>query len=223
MNTKKTIGEADLQALAAQLACPHGGQADTVADMMAESNRSMIDHALDHLQLQAGQRVLELGHGGADHLDGLLARQPNLHYSGLEISAAMHQRAEARHAHDNAVFYLYDGIHLPIFDTPFARLFSVNTLHFWRQPAVFMQSLCGCLDNDGIMALTYGSKAFMQTLPFTAYGFTLYDPQDIEQLISPTALTLIGHYAASEQVISKVGAPVLRHYYTTVLQKKERP
>lgn len=208
------------QALAAQLACPHGEQANQVADVMAEGNRSMIEHAIDHLMLQAGQHVLELGHGGAQHLDYLLAQQPDLHYSGLECSLAMHRRALQRAPQAHTRFYHYDGgAVLPDFAQQFARILSVNTIYFWPQPVALLNALYANLAADGIVSLGYGCKAFMRALPFSAYGFTLYDEQAMADLVAQTPFTLRGHYYMTDHVISKSGEPVARQCCTTVLHK----
>ena len=218
MSKPNPLSHYELQALAAQLACPSGEQAAQVGDAMANGNRTMIHHAIDHLQLQAGQHVLEIGHGGADHLDYLFAQQPDLHYSGLERSPAMHQRGEQQQ-YANGRFYLYDGDHLPEFPQPFARLFSVNTLYFWPQPTDFLNALSDTLTADALVCLTYGCKDFMTSLPFSRYGFTLYDEADIERLVAQTLFTVRAHHYASDHVISKSGEPVDRKFCTTVLHK----
>ena len=219
MSKPNPLSHYELQALAAQLACPSGEQAAQVGDAMANGNRTMIHHAIDHLQLQAGQHVLEIGHGGADHLDYLFAQQPDLHYSGLERSPAMHQRGEQQQ-YANGRFYLYDGDHLPEFPQLFARLFSVNTLYFWQDPKQLMDELARCLKVGGVLVLSYGQKQFMQTLPFVGSEFALYDDNEVSELTQNTPLKISKFEHQQDKAISKTGDMVDR-YFTVVKMVKE--
>ena len=52
-----------LKILASQLKNPHGEKGVQVAEMMYQTNLSMIKHALQYLDIADGDTVLEIGYG----------------------------------------------------------------------------------------------------------------------------------------------------------------
>ena len=75
--------------IASQLRCPQGELGKEFGRVMNLRNLSMILGALAQLDLQAGNRVLELGAGDGGLLGYLLSRAPELQYIGLDISETM--------------------------------------------------------------------------------------------------------------------------------------
>ncbi|KAA8732387.1 class I SAM-dependent methyltransferase [Acinetobacter qingfengensis] len=213
-----------LQQIAAQLRQPQGEKGLEMAAMMHQSNWPMTKHCIDLLQLDAKQHILELGHGNAAHLDYLLKQQAHLYYEGLEISELMYE--EAQHLNHTAImkqqahFQCYDGFTLPFTSATFDRIFSVNSIYFWQQPKAFLQALGDLLKPQGLINLTFADKTFMQTLPFTQFNFELYDLEQLQTLAESSNLFIQQHTAAQDQVKSKAGDWVNRHFLTVTLYKK---
>ena len=84
--------------IASQLRCPQGELGKEFGRVMNLRNLSMILGALAQLDLQAGNRVLELGAGDGGLLGYLLSRAPELQYIGLDISETMVAQARAFNA-----------------------------------------------------------------------------------------------------------------------------
>ena len=121
--------------IASQLRCPQGELGKEFGRVMNLRNLSMILGALAQLDLQAGNRVLELGAGDGGLLGYLLSRAPELQYIGLDISETMVAQARAFNAPfiqaGLADHVLYDGTRLPLADASFDRALAVNTVYFW--------------------------------------------------------------------------------------------
>lgn len=206
------------QRIAAQLRLPTGEQGLEMAALMASSNWPMIAHCIQHLELQANQRILELGHASAAHVDFLLKQQPGLFYQGLEISPLMHSHAQALNQQairqHQADFQLFDGVH-PKLDQPrFDRIFSVNTLYFWSEPVQLLRALYQLAKPQCIFNLCFGEKRFMQSLAFSQYNFTLYDLAELEQLIAQTDWQILQPIHAQDRVQNKLGDWVDRQFIT---------
>ncbi len=214
---------AEWKEIAAQLRQPNGTKGVEVAEMMNQSNIGMIRHAIDRLDLQEGHRVLELGHGNALHLDYLFRKQQKLTYAGLDIADLMHQEAkrinalavESRHAS----FHLYDGRHIPFPENHFDRIFTVNTLYFWDDPQALLLELYRVTAPGGMLNITIAPKDFMEQLPFTVYGFTLYDDEALLALVGQTPFKLIDTDKQTEIVKTKTGEPVNRPFATFTIGK----
>src|SRR5690606_19647135 len=92
---------------------------------------------------------------------------------------------------------------LPFRDAAFDKVFTVNTLYFWEEPELQLSEIRRVLRPTGIFCLAIASKAFMETLPFSRYGFRLYSPEEASQLLANNGFTIaqraIGHYGTTGQ------------------------
>lgn len=211
-----------LEALAAQLGNPSGEKGIEVAEMMNETNIGMTKNSISNLQLSPGDAVLELGHGNAGHLDFLFSQANDIQYTGLEISSLMHEEAkQSNHAQiesGKARFLLYDGGKMPLENHSIDKVFTVNTIYFWKDPKMVFAELSRILKPEGTFALTFAHRSFMEMLPFTAFGFTLYNPDEILKIISETNFQLDHEDDQKEVVKTKTGESVERFFSTLVLK-----
>lgn len=215
--------EDKLKSIAQQLSCPSGEAGVEMGIMMNDTNIGMTLESIKALQLEAGHKVLELGHGNAGHLVSLLVQAEGLKYYGLEVSTTMHDEA----AHINqafiqkkqAVFSLYEGEKIPFVDEYFDRIFTVNTLYFWQNPVDFLNEIHRVLKKDGCAVITFAHKEFMQTLPFTQYVFQLYGKEDFEKLVAQTAFAQLEILERSENIKTKMGEDANRTYSVARLIK----
>lgn len=213
----------ELKEIAAQLRQPSGEKGTAMAQMMHETNIGMTKNAIANLQLANGDKVLELGHGNCGHLDYLLEQATNLRYNGLELSELMNKEAQDSHreliAQGQASFSLYDGLTIPFPDHHFDKIFTVNTVYFWSQPHALIAEIYRVLKPGGKCCITFANSDFMETLPFTQFGFELYSIQRMEDLAASTPFQIVRLDEQQEQVKTKAGDWVERQFNTIVLQK----
>ncbi len=213
----------DLKELAKQLGNPKGEIGIEVANMMNATNIGMTKHAIESLNLGKNDVVLELGHGNCGHLSFLTEQAENLKYFGLEISELMRQEAIKSNQNyienNSAEFELYNGIEIPFDNESFDKVFTVNTLYFWQKTDLLLQEIKRVLKPNGIFALTFADKSFMEELPFTPFGFNLYSLKDAEKLLQKNDFTIIEKISQSEQVFSKTNQMVDRTFFTVMVEK----
>ena len=209
--------------IASQLRCPLGELGKEFGRVMNLRNLSMILGALAQLDLQAGNRVLELGAGDGGLLGYLLSRAPELQYIGLDISETMVAQAQAFNTPfiqaGLADHVLYDGTRLPLADASFDRAMAVNTVYFWTDMPAMLAELARVLKPGGRLCLTFAEKAFMQRLPFAAHGFVLWDAAEIEQQVGALSLQRVARVQEEDLAVSKDGRLVKRPYVHLVLER----
>lgn len=209
--------------LAAQLRQPSGEDGLKTAELMRNTNGSMIRHAIQHLNVKNGDHVLELGPAAGSHVTLLFDLCPAIQYTGLEISPLMQTKAIKNnpiHIQNNtASFQLYDGANIPFSANTFNKIFTVNTIYFWENPKQLAFELCRVLKPGGRLCVTFGEEEYMRPMPFTAYGFTLYSKSTATELFSSSGMHSTGSDTAIEQIISKTGEAITRQYTTLVLTK----
>jgi len=213
----------DLKELAKQLGNPEGEIGIEIANMMNATNIGMTKHVIESLNLDKNDVVLELGHGNCGHLSYLMKQAENLKYFGLEISELMQQQAIKSNQNyienNSAEFELYKGTEIPFNDESFDKIFSVNTLYFWKNPDLLLNEISRVLKPNGIFALTFADKSFMEKLPFTNFGFNLYSLKDAEELLQKNHFKIIESISQTEQVFSKTNEMVNRTFFTVLAEK----
>lgn len=204
----------DYQAVAAQLANPEGEAGIRIAANMNVSNGDMTRYAVDLMTYAPDARVLEIGPGNGKFAAYVLSKGQGVHYTGVDRSITMvneAQRINNRHiTADRARFEQTDGRALPFPDHSFDNVFTVNTLYFWETPGVQLAEVRRVLKRGGTFCLAIASRAFMEQLPFTAYGFTLYTPRAAQELLLANGFADIGMTTRKHKISGPSGQPLLR-------------
>lgn len=218
------MNKEELKELERQLVCPEGELGKKIGVLMNETNFSMTMNAITTLKIQPKEQILELGHGNGGHLSALFATAKNISYYGLEISKIMNAEAIA-----NSVplkkeckirFSLYDGENLPYTPNSMDKIFSVNTIYFWKKPKALLKEMCRILKKEGLCVIGFVQKGCMQKLPFVNERFNLLSENDFKNLVKDTPFIISEITNTKENVTSKSGDLVERIYTTATLIKK---
>jgi ubiquinone/menaquinone biosynthesis C-methylase UbiE len=212
----------ELKILAQNLANPQGEKGIEIGEMMNATNIGMTLESIKTLVIDDGQHILEIGHGNAGHLKSIMSLAKNLRYTGIDISETMHNEARKlnKEFENQADFILYEGKKLPFQDGTFNKIFTVNTVYFWENPVEFLNEIYRVLKDDGTFVLTFGQRDFMEKLPFTEYDFTLYNNNEMEELISKSHFKRMKTSEKKEQIKSKTGEETIQRIYTILTIKK---
>lgn len=208
--------EVELRRLAEQLSNPQGDFGLQVAKEMHKSNFGMTQSTLNSLGLKPGDQILEIGHGNAAHLEYLLSLSEEISYTGLEISKTMHSEARALNSHlakEGMIrFNRYEGEKIPFKDNSFTKIFTVNTVYFWLDPLAFAKEIQRVLNPAGRLSLAFAQRGFMEMLPFTRFGFQLYDTQGLVNLLEKAGFSVVAIEDFEEDVQAKSGEKMTREY-----------
>lgn len=195
----------DTAAIALQLACPHGDRAADFSRTMLFRNLPVYHSAYRCLNICAGNRILEIGYGNGGLLGTILSLAPNLHYTGIERSLAVHQDAsrfnQAYITAGKATYLFTEDGSLSFTDASFDRILTVNTIYFWPDPYTILSQITAALAPNGLFCLTFGEKTFMNSLPFTHHGFQLYTPEDILHFTASLPLKLVEMTTHRDQAV----------------------
>ncbi|WGQ09531.1 class I SAM-dependent methyltransferase [Pedobacter gandavensis] len=206
--------EDDLKAVGSQLSSPNGEAGKKTGERMAVSNENMIKRTIDAMKLADQQKVLEIGPGNASHLTMLMAQAKGLKYIGIDISETMIEEASRINQEllkaGEAAFLLSDGIHIDFPAHNFHKIFTVNTLYFWKDPKAYATEIYKALKPGGYFCIGFADKNFMEQLPFTKWDFQLYDTQMVKDLLEEVGFEVIKVWEEKEQVTNNIGMDVKR-------------
>lgn len=216
--TQKELLELELQ-----LSNPTGEKGIEVAQKMYDGNFGMTKLAIDSLHIQPKNSILEIGHGNCEHLPYVLNKALQVSYTGLEISKTMQQIA-IKNLNNlvtslNVNFDVFNGEFIPYKENTFDRIYTINTLYFWKKPQDFLQQIATVLKPNGIFVIAFASKKFMEKLPFVKDRFRLYSKGDFKQLIEKSNLTIVDTIQDKDEVKSKTNEDVTRERLFFILSK----
>jgi len=158
-----------------------------VARILNRSNAPMNELTLKLLALAPDDRVLEVGFGGGDLIDRMARQTTRGRIAGADFSPEMTalcarrfaalvraERLELRCASVDAV---------PYGDGEFTKACSVNTVYFWPDPRAALGEIRRTLRPGGRLVVAFNPPATARKLPYTRYGFTLYEPEQVRALL----------------------------------------
>lgn len=211
-----------LKILAQNLAHPEGEKGIEIGEMMNATNIGMTLESIKAMLIEDNEHILEIGHGNAGHVKSILKRAQNIRYTGIDISGTMHNEAKRMNElfRDQTDFVLYDGEKLPFEDKTFDKIFTVNTVYFWKQPVDYLNEIYRVLKKTGTFVLTFGQRDFMEKLPFTKFDFTLYNTDEMEETVSKSYFNRMTVSEREEEVKSKTGEETITRNYTILTIKK---
>lgn len=212
----------NLKILAQNLANPEGEKGIEIGEMMNDTNIGMTLESIQALLIEDNENILEIGHGNAGHVGSILNKAQNIKYIGIDISETMHNEARKLNEpfKDKADFVLYEGEKLPFEDKVFDKIFTVNTVYFWKNPIQYFNEIYRVLKDNGTFVLTFGQRDFMEKLPFTQFGFTLYNTDEMEETVSQSHFKRMKISEREEQVKSKTEDETITRNYTILTIKK---
>jgi ubiquinone/menaquinone biosynthesis C-methylase UbiE len=174
--------------IARQSAHPRGLLGEVVACAMAYDTARVNRLALDRLQVERSDAVLELGVGSGRALFHVAAQARDGFVAGLDPSEIMLRHARFRNAR-----YLRQGRmelqlgradRIPYPDGRFHKVFAVHVLYFWPDPRSELREIQRVLRPGGLLLLGFRPKddpAVVARAPETIY--TLRTLGEVKQLL----------------------------------------
>lgn len=215
----------NMKELARQLSCPEGEDGIKTGELMNIGNENMIKRTIDLADITEKDTLLEIGHGNGAHVAYLFKKANPTHYYGIDISETMIKEAQRINVDlitaNKASFGLSNGENLPYSNNFFDKIFTVNTLYFWKDPKVYAAEIYRILKPNGKFCLTFAEKSFMEQLPFTQYGFQLYDIPLATALLKDVSFVIENIIKETEETTSNTGQAVKRDIVIIIAQKQE--
>jgi ubiquinone/menaquinone biosynthesis C-methylase UbiE len=167
--------------LARQLRQPSGKLGEAVGKKMNESNAYLYDFVFDAMKIKDNQNILEIGYGNGMFFDKLFSIAENLKVSGIDFSRSMFKTAQKNNEEaivsDILDLRFGDCDVLPFDTDAFDKVFCINVVYFWENPMDNLMEIHRVLKPGGKFYTGIRDKDSMNNMPFTQYGFAMYDEE----------------------------------------------
>lgn len=173
--------------VAKQLGSPSGFFGRLLMRFLNRGNVDMNDFTMEQLNLQSGERILEIGFGGGYLLDRIIATQTPSFVAGIDPSVDVLQIGNKKFARQIQQEYVElkqaSGESLPYSDRLFNTICTVNTIYFWSDAKSVLDECYRVLKPNGKLVICYNSPAFLEQMKLTQHGFTTYEIEELEQMM----------------------------------------
>jgi ubiquinone/menaquinone biosynthesis C-methylase UbiE len=172
-----------------------------IAKVMAVETAPANMYALDLLQLQATDRVLDAGCGHGRTVERAASMVAEGFVAGVDLSermVCMARRRNRRHIEERRVEIKQgDSARIPYPERSFDKVCSVHTLYFWPDPLRHLGEIHRVMKPGGRFVLGFGPKEDEQAasqFPSSVYRF--YSSEEVCSLLRQVGFTEIETTAA---------------------------
>jgi len=177
----------DFKTIASQLRKPHGDQGTEVGKMMNKGNRLMNLAAIEQLNVELKDNILEIGMGNGIFVRDILEKDRSIRYTGCDFSETMIREAIINNRDfiksGQASFIKANFKRLPIKNASFNKILTVNTIYFWEQTENVLAEIRRVLAKDGLLVICLRPKSVLDNLPITQHGFKTFTKQNCIDLL----------------------------------------
>jgi ubiquinone/menaquinone biosynthesis C-methylase UbiE len=173
--------------IAKQLRKPFGILAGKVGNEMNKTNGYLYDFTIGEMKLKDNESILEIGFGNGNFFGKLFSVANNLKITGLDFSPEMVKTATAKNQSavntGKLTLRLGSSDKTPFPDNSFDKVFCINVIYFWEQPADHLKEIYRVLKPGGIFYTSIRTKESMAQLPFAKHGFTTYTKEEWTKML----------------------------------------
>jgi ubiquinone/menaquinone biosynthesis C-methylase UbiE len=173
--------------MAQQLRKPSGKMGESVGLKMNQGNAALYDFLIKEMKIEDKQSLLEIGFGNGLFFSKIFSLAQSITISGIDFSKTM-----LKEATKNNQLYLNKGVldlHfgdceiLPFKDHSFDKVFCINVVYFWKNPSKNLSEIYRVLKPGGKFYSGIRSSESMRKMPFTQYGFKIYETEEWEEML----------------------------------------
>ena len=178
--------------IAKQLRKPSGLLAGKVGNEMNKTNRFLYDFTIKAMEIKDYQTILEIGFGNGIFFNQVFSAANNLQIAGLDFSKEMVKAATRNNVTniDAGKLSLQAGSSdkIPFRDNSFDKVFCINVIYFWEQPADHLREIYRVLKPGGKFYTSIRTKESLEKMPFSKYGFHIYSQDEWINLLEVNRL-----------------------------------
>ena len=180
--------------MAAQMRKPSGWFGSVILRrLLNRMNMAVVESTISRMGLEPHHHILEIGFGGGAALALVSKELITRVVTGVDFSPEMVREAERRFRTEIASgrirVQLGDIAALPFASATFDRVFTINTIYFWRDTVQGFGEIRRVLKPGGQAVVALRSRENMERVSFTQHGFRLFSPSEVPPFMQQAGFT----------------------------------
>jgi len=160
-----------------------------IASRIFEKGNSDLNALMyDTLSINEDDHILEIGFGTGTLVRNIADQLKDGLIEGIDFSASMvsiAQEKNRKHMDNGRVkIHLGDFDEVTFDNSSFDKIFSVNTIYFWKNPEKTVSRIYNMLKTGGKLAVGFHDRSEMEKMSLDRDIFQYYSTQDIAELLS---------------------------------------
>jgi SAM-dependent methyltransferase len=151
------------------------------------SNTRLVSTAVDLLDPQPKDTILDIGFGGGHSLVALAAKAPGARIVGVDYSHEMVDRAARlvrdKHLEECVSVKWGDVAKLPFRAGTFHKVLTVNSVYYWPEMVANLREVSRVMKRGGHLAAAFRSATSLGPLTRGWEDFSLYEPHEFAQIM----------------------------------------
>jgi ubiquinone/menaquinone biosynthesis C-methylase UbiE len=152
-----------------------------------KGNLELNNFVKETLAIKKSDHVLEIGCGTGSLLKRIANELENGVVEGVDFSKTMISLAKKKNKRHvlkkKAIIRLGNFDELQFENNSYDKIFSVNTIYFWKNPVSTISKASDLLKANGTIVLGFHSKDEMERMDLDENIFQLYSLQDVRNLL----------------------------------------
>jgi cyclopropane fatty-acyl-phospholipid synthase-like methyltransferase len=183
--------------IASQFKKPTGLFGIFSSNLMVKNNQKNYDRLIRDLDLQAQDKVLEIGYGPGIGIQMIAERCPTCSIHGIDFSKLMYKRAGKYNKG-----YIYSGrvnlqhgdfLKVPIVHNEYNKIFCLNVVYFWNELIGPFEKVFSLLKKDGSFHIYMADKNTLIKMKSPDSVFNKYSIEQIEGALQAAGFTVVEH------------------------------
>ena len=194
---------------------PEGEAGRAMLARMNESHARLVDWGLSHIDLHAGDTVLDIGCGGGNTLARMAERVTEGHLVGIDYAETSVEASRAFNApliEAGRMEILHGSVeHLPFADEHFDAVVTVESFYFWPNPEECLKEVARVVKKGGtflLLAEIYERDDLPESIreKIAGYALTNPTPEEFERIFRAAGFAVVEtHFKEGEYWIAVRG------------------
>jgi len=174
--------------LGKQLFKPTGDEGKQVGETMNMTNANIHSLVFSIMDIKPREQILEIGFGNGKHFSEYFKTNRDVTVTGIDFSDIMCNEATT----NNAALIAEKKLHLinsNFIDfnedrATFDRIVAINNVYFWKPFERYINRIHRIMKSGGELIIGLRPKSVMSTQPFVTEDFTLFEQDELSEMIS---------------------------------------
>lgn len=158
-------------------------------------NMRLMNTAVDLLDAQPNDVVMDIGFGGGYSLLALADRVTRGQVTGVDYSQEMVDGAanliQQRHLEGRLRVECADVATLPFENETFDKVLTVNSVYYWSDVARGLREIARVMKPHGKLAVGFRSRTSLRLFTLAWPGFALYEPREFAEIMEKAGFKVL--------------------------------